>query len=387
MSLIVQKFGGTSVASIDRIKHVAKRIISERSQSNDVVVVVSAMAGVTNQLINWVHQSVDSLPDSAEYDVVVSSGEQVTSGLLSLVLSGLGQDARSFLGWQLPIRTDAVYRKAQIQDIETTAIRQCLSEGNIPIVSGFQGVCDEGRITTLGRGGSDLTAIALAAVLKADRCDIYTDVDGVYSADPRVVPQAHRLDYVHCDEMLEMAWQGAKVLQPESVAWGKRQGVPVWVRSSFHDGGGTCVSFKPSSAATSGVTGIASNRNIAVFDGAQDLDKPALKSLLKTQHIHVEFVEDSNKFIVLSEDVMQAEALVAFEGMKIDRERSMVSIVGTDVGLYKDLLADYPGQFIESCDLRLGKIIPKSQEEDMVRCLHKQFISQKTDSTTERKVA
>src|SRR5882672_5711359 len=240
MARIVQKFGGTSVADIERIGNAAGRVKREVDAGNQVAVVVSAMAGATNQLVGWTRQ-VNPLHDACEYDVVLSSGEQVTAGLLALALQALGVNARSWLGWQIPIRTDGVHSKARIEAIPTAEIERRLTEGQVAVVAGFQGIGPRGRITTLGRGGSDTSAVALAAALEADRCDIFTDVDGVYTSDPRIVAKARKLSRITYEEMLEMASQGAKVLETRSVELAMNHQVRVHVRSSFRDAPGTLV--------------------------------------------------------------------------------------------------------------------------------------------------
>ncbi|MCW8863164.1 MAG: aspartate kinase, partial [Rhodospirillales bacterium] len=240
MARIVQKFGGTSVGDVERIKNVARRVKKEVDAGNEVAVVVSAMAGVTNQLVDYV-SNVSSVYDAREYDIVVSSGEQVTSGLLALALQDLGIAARSWQGWQIPIRTDGVHSKARIEGIETEELIARMQKGEVVVVPGFQGLAPDNRVTTLGRGGSDTSAVALAAALKADRCDIYTDVDGVYSTDPRIVPKARKLERITYEEMLEMASLGAKVLQTRSVEMAMKHSVRVQVLSSFEDTPGTLV--------------------------------------------------------------------------------------------------------------------------------------------------
>src|ERR1700730_14772485 len=232
MARIVQKFGGTSVADVERVKNVARRVKCEVDTGNEVAVVVSAMAGKTNQLIDWTRDT-SRLHDAREYDVVVSSGEQVTAGVLALALQDLGIDARSWLGWQIPIRTDGVHSKARIEGIDVTEIRRRLAQGQVAVVAGFQGIGPRGRITTLGRGGSDTSAVALAAALEADRCDIFTDVDGVYTSDPRLVSKTPQLARIPYEEMLEMASQGAKVLETRSVEGAMNHQVRVHVRSSL----------------------------------------------------------------------------------------------------------------------------------------------------------
>ena len=212
MARIVQKFGGTSVGDLDRIRNVAQKVKAEVEQGNEVAVVVSAMAGTTNQLAAWA-KDIGPMHDAREYDAIVATGEQVTVGLLAIALQNIGIDARSWLGWQVPFRTDVVHSSARIEDIQADDIADRLRQGQVAVVAGFQGISDEGRITTLGRGGSDTSAVALAAALNADRCDIYTDVDGVYTTDPRIMPKARKLDQITFEEMLEMASAGAKVLQ------------------------------------------------------------------------------------------------------------------------------------------------------------------------------
>src|SRR5581483_5978249 len=248
MALLVLKFGGTSVADIDRIRNVAAHVKREVDAGHAVAVVVSAMAGHTNQLVALVEQAwgykerknngqdpegQSAHYDEREYDAVVSSGEQVTSGLLALVLQSLGLKARSWQGWQIPLHTDSAHRKARITGLDVAELKERMKGGEVAVVAGFQGIAPGNRISTLGRGGSDTSAVALAAALSADRCDIYTDVDGVYTTDPRIVPKAHRLDRISYEEMLEMASQGAKVLQTRSVELAMQRGVRVLVRSSF----------------------------------------------------------------------------------------------------------------------------------------------------------
>lgn len=234
MSLIVVKFGGTSVADVERIEAAAKKVQREVAKGNKVAVVVSAMAGVTNQLAGYVN-NINKLHDPQEYDVVVSSGEQITSGLMALALQKLGLKAHSWQGWQVRVLTDSTHGKARISSIDTQELKGKLLAGEVAVVPGFQGVTEGGRITTLGRGGSDTSAVALAAALKADRCDIYTDVDGVYTTDPRIVPEARKIDRISYEEMLELASVGAKVLQTRSVGIAMKEDVPLQVLSSFEE--------------------------------------------------------------------------------------------------------------------------------------------------------
>ena len=240
MSIIVQKFGGTSVADVARIREVARHVEKEVKIGNQVVVVVSAMAGTTNQLVDWVSE-VNTCHDFEEYDVILSTGEQVTSGLLALSLQNIGIKARSWMSWQIPLETDSTHGKSRIIDIDTEVIKKSLQSGSVAVIPGFQGISSKNKITTLGRGGSDTTAVALAAALKAMRCDIYTDVDGVYTTDPRIVPDAQKIANITYEEMLEMASQGAKVLQTRSVALAMRYNVSLQVRSSFENIPGTMV--------------------------------------------------------------------------------------------------------------------------------------------------
>ena len=240
MARIVQKFGGTSVADIDRIRAVAGRVKAAVEAGDQVCVVLSAMAGTTNRLIEWTRDAA-KLHDAREYDVVVSAGEQMTVGLLAMVLRDMGLQARSWLGWQVPIRTDGRHGSARITQIEAGEIVERLDRGEVAVVAGFQGFSPERRITTLGRGGSDTSAVALAAAIGADRCDIFTDVDGVYTADPRIVTRARKIDRITYEEMLELASQGAKVLQTRSVEIAMNHQVRVQVRSSFSDAPGTLV--------------------------------------------------------------------------------------------------------------------------------------------------
>jgi len=240
MARIVLKFGGTSVGDIDRIKNVARKVEQEVKAGHQVAVVVSAMSGVTNQLVKYC-TDIDKLHDAREYDAVVASGEQVTSGLLAISLQSIGIPARSWLGWQIPIRTDGTHSKARIVSIDTASIEACMNAGEVAVVAGFQGMTEDGRITTLGRGGSDTSAVALAAALKADRCDIYTDVDGVYTTDPRIVTKARKLSKITYEEMLELASQGAKVLQTRSVEMAMNHRVRVQVLSSFEAAEGSAL--------------------------------------------------------------------------------------------------------------------------------------------------
>jgi aspartate kinase len=275
MARIVMKFGGTSLANLERIRHVAKRVKSEVERGNEVAVVVSAMSGVTNQLVDYVNDSAN-LFDLREYDVVVSSGEQVTAGLLAVVLQDRGVMARSWLGWQLPMRTDDSHGSARIQEIEVAEISRRMAEGQVAVVAGFQGVDSQGRVTTLGRGGSDTSAVALAAALQAERCDIYTDVDGVYTTDPRIVAKARKLEKITYEEMLEMASQGAKVLQTRAVEAAMNHRVRVQVLSSFEELPGTLVVDEDEIMEQQVVSGIAYSRDEAKITLVKVPDRPGV---------------------------------------------------------------------------------------------------------------
>ncbi len=271
MARIVMKFGGTSVGDIARIKNVANRVKAEVDRGNQVAVAVSAMSGVTNQLVDYCTQMAP-LHDAREYDAVVATGEQVTSGLLAIGLQELGLQARSWAGWQIPIVTDDAHGKARIEKIDGSEIIAAMEKGHVAVVAGFQGIGPENRVSTLGRGGSDTTAVALAAALKADRCDIYTDVDGVYTTDPRIVKTAKKLDKITYEEMLEMASLGAKVLQTRSVEMAMKHHVRVQVLSSFSDVPGTLVCDEEEIVEKALVSGIAYSRDEAkvTLVGVQD---------------------------------------------------------------------------------------------------------------------
>jgi aspartate kinase len=262
MALIVQKYGGTSVGSVDRIENVAEKVIKTRKQGHDVVVVVSAMSGETNRLLALAKE-ITPQPNPRELDVVLSTGEQVTIGLLAIALEKRGQPARSYTGAQVRILTDSAYTKARIQDIDCDRMRADLGEGRVVIVAGFQGIDADGSITTLGRGGSDTTGVALAAALKADECQIYTDVDGVYTTDPRVVPEARRMAKITFEEMLEMASLGSKVLQIRSVEFAGKYKVPLRVLSTFVDGEGTLITLEDDGMEEPLISGVAFNRDEA----------------------------------------------------------------------------------------------------------------------------
>ncbi|MEJ2508698.1 MAG: aspartate kinase [Gammaproteobacteria bacterium] len=275
MALIVQKYGGTSVGSVERIEHVAERLIQARARGHDVVVVVSAMSGETNRLVELA-RAVDPHPNPREMDVLLSTGEQVTIALLSMALNRRGCPARSYTGSQVHIRTDSAFTKARILGIDEARVRQDLAAGRVVVIAGFQGMDEAGNITTLGRGGSDTTAVAMAAALKADECQIYTDVDGVYTTDPRVEPNARRLSRITFEEMLEMASLGSKVLQIRAVEFAGKYNVPLRVLSSFEEGEGTLITYEEEGMEQALISGIAFNRDEAKLTVLGVPDRPGV---------------------------------------------------------------------------------------------------------------
>ena len=275
MSLLVQKYGGTSVGTVERIQAVARRVAADRARGHDMVVVVSAMSGETNRLLGLAHALHPNAP-ARETDVLLATGEQVTIALLSMALEQLGCPAKSYTGGQVHIRTDNVHGKARIVAIDDARVRQDLATGRVVVIAGFQGVDEEGNITTLGRGGSDTTAVAMAAALKADECQIYTDVDGVYTTDPRVCPQARRLAQITVEEMLELASLGAKVLQIRSVEFAGKYRVPLRVLSSFEDGPGTLITYEESKMEQALISGIAFSRDEAKLTIKGIPDEPGI---------------------------------------------------------------------------------------------------------------
>jgi len=298
MARIVMKFGGTSVADLDRIRNVAARVKREADAGNQVAVVVSAMAGETNKLLGWC-QALSALHDAREYDTVVASGEQVTAGLLAIALQEIGVEARSWQGWQIPIQTDNAHGKARILEIDGSDLIKRMGMGHVAVVAGFQGTAPNRRITTLGRGGSDTSAVALAAALRADRCDIYTDVDGVYTTDPRIVPAARRLDRIAYEEMLELASVGAKVLQTRSVELAMNEHVRVRVLSSFQDlpvdaETGTLVVDEDEIVEKQMVAGIAYSRDDAKITVRRVPDRPGIAATifgaLAAQNVNVDMI-------------------------------------------------------------------------------------------------
>jgi aspartate kinase len=324
MARIVKKFGGTSVADMERIRAVAARVKKAVDQGDQVVVVVSAMSGVTNQLVGYVTEA-SSLYDAREYDAVVASGEQVTAGLTAITLQEMGVDARSWLGWQVPVHTTDAHGSARIEEIDTKLLEERLNIGQVAVIAGFQGIGPDNRITTLGRGGSDTTAVAFAAALKADRCDIYTDVDGVYTTDPRIVTSAAKLDAITYEEMLEMASLGAKVLQTRSVELAMRYRVPLQVLTSFEDLPGTMVVDEEDIVEQAEISGIAYSSDEAKITVEQVADRPGVSAAifgpLADANINVDM-------IVQNVGAADNTTDVTFTVPRADMERSVAVIEG-----------------------------------------------------------
>jgi aspartate kinase len=406
MARIVMKFGGTSVADIDRIRNVARLVKREVEQGNQVAVVVSAMAGVTNQLVGWVNQ-ISPLHDAREYDSVVATGEQVTSGLLALALHELGLQARSWLGWQMPLVTDGIHGKARIKRIDTDTMIERLGQGQVAVVAGFQGLGPDNRVTTLGRGGSDTSAVALAAALNADRCDIYTDVDGVYTCDPRIVAKARKLAKITYEEMLEMASLGAKVLQTRSVEMAMNHRVRVQVLSSFTDTPGTLRHNLPGTLVVDEdeivekevVSGIAYSRDEAKITLTKVADKPGVAAAifgpLAADSINVDMIvqnvsEDGRTtdltFTVTKADLDRAvkaledgKGLIGFQKIVPDPNVVKVSVIGvgmrshTGVALtmFKTLAEKGINiEVISTSEIKISVLINEQYLELALRALH-----------------
>lgn len=337
MARLVMKFGGTSVADMDRIQHVAARVKRERDAGNQVAVVVSAMAGATNQLVAWTNQAA-KMPDRREYDVVVATGEQVTAGLLALALQDIGVPARSWLGWQIPISSSDAHGAARILAIDAVQLEAGFVRNEVAVVAGFQGVAPGGRVSTLGRGGSDTSAVALAAAVKADRCDIFTDVDGVYTTDPRIVAKARKLDKITYEEMLEMASLGAKVLQTRSVELAMTHNVRVQVLSSFEDKPGTLVCDEGEIVEQAVVSGIAYSKDEAKITLIRVADKPGVAASifgpLAEANINVDMIVQN-----VSEDGSSTDMTFTVGRADLDRAVQVITALQSDLN-YRQLLDD-----------------------------------------------
>ena len=407
MARIVLKFGGTSVGDTDRIKNVANKVKAEVDRGNEVAVVVSAMTGATNQLVKWVGE-ISTLHDPREYDVVVATGEQVTIGLLAMALQEKGVKSRSWLSWQLPIRTDDAHAKARIVDIDTTGMARAMAGGEVPIVPGFQGLSPDGRVTTLGRGGSDTSAVALAAALEADRCDIYTDVDGVYTTDPRIVEKARKIDQVTYEEMLEMASQGSKVLQTRSVELAMNHHVRVQVLSSFDaalgsDLPGTMVVDEEEIMAKglekSVVSGIAFAKDEAKVTVTRVPDRPGVAAAifgpLAEINVNVDMIVQNVSLDGSSTDItftvpradlaravdrlQKAKAELKFADVQSDTNVTKVSVIGVGMRshagvalkMFETLAAKGINiQVISTSEIKISVLVAAEYTELAVRALH-----------------
>jgi len=398
MARIVMKFGGTSMAGMERIRNVAARVKHVVSQGNEVAVVVSAMAGDTDRLVGFCKEA-SPLYDPAEYDVVVASGEQVTSGLLAMTLKAMGVDARSWLGWQLPIRTVEAHAKARVSDIDTIDLLASMRAGKVAVIPGFQGMMADGRVSTLGRGGSDTSAVALAAALKADRCDIFTDVDGVYTTDPRIVAKARKLDKISYEEMLEMASVGAKVLQIRSVEMAMKHGVRLQVLSSFEDKPGTLVVDEDEIMEQELVSGIAYSRDEAKITLLKVADRPGIAASifgpLADANINVDMIVQNVSesgdttdmtFTVSKADFERAKQViegqrnqVQFAGMIADSNVVKVSVIGVGMRshagiaqrMFKALAEKGINiQVISTSEIKISVLVAEEYTELAVRALH-----------------
>jgi len=407
MARIVLKFGGTSVGNTDRIKKVARTVKAETERGNEVAVVVSAMSGTTNQLIKWVHE-IAPLHDPCEYDVIVATGEQVTVGLLALALQQEGVKSRSWASWQIPIRTTDAHAAARIVDIETTELLRTMALGEVPIIPGFQGLSPDGRTTTLGRGGSDTSAVALAAALKAERCDIYTDVDGVYTTDPRIVEKARKIDRVTYEEMLEMASQGSKVLQTRSVELAMNHHVRVQVLSSFDEAlgsdlPGTLVVDEDEIMAQglekSVVSGIAFAKDEAKITVTRVADRPGVAAAifgpLAEANINVDMIVQNVSLDGSSTDITftvtradlaraverleRARAELKFDEIKSDTNVAKVSVIGVGMRshagvalkMFETLAAKGINiQVISTSEIKVSVLVAAEYTELAVRALH-----------------
>jgi aspartate kinase len=401
MALLVQKYGGTSVGTVERIRHVAEKIRAARRAGNEVVVVVSAMAGETNRLVALAHE-ISEMPDDREKDVLLASGEQVSIALLSLALKELGQPARSFLGHQVRIETDKAYGRARIRNIDSRRIVQSLQAGEVVVVAGFQGVDEDDNITTLGRGGSDTSAVALAAFLNAEACEIYTDVEGVFTTDPGICQGAKKLARISYDEMIELASTGAKVLEIRSVEFAKKFSVPVHVRSTFADVEGTWLVKEDESMDDVLVSGVSYDKNEAKITLVRVPDRPGLAAQIfgpiADAHIVVDMIiqnasEDGTTdltFTVSKTDHKKALSIVEqtlpalkAKGVRVDTDIAKVSVVGVGMRTHAGVAAKMfevlarEGiniEMISASEIKISVVIDAKYTELAVRVLHDAFI-------------
>ncbi len=398
MARIVMKFGGTSVADLDRIRNVAARVKREVEAGHQVAVVVSAMAGATNQLVKWC-QELSPLHDAREYDTVVATGEQVTIGLTAIALQAVGVEARSWQGWQVPIRTDDAHGKARVESIEGAELIARMEQGQVPVVAGFQGIEPvRNRVTTLGRGGSDLSAVALAAALKADRCDIYTDVDGIYTTDPRIVPRARKLERISYEEMLELASVGAKVLQTRSVELAMKERVRVQVLSSFEDRPGSLVVDEDEIMEKPIVSGIAYSRDEAKVTLRHLPDRPGVAARvfgpLSEANVNVDMIVQNigadgstdmtftvgRADLPRARDILgRAQADLGFEALLADDDVAKISVVGigmrTHAGVASTMFRTLAEkginiQVISTSEIKVSVLVGADYTELAVRALH-----------------
>ena len=410
MALVVQKYGGTSVGTVEKIRNVAKRVAKTFDDGNEVVVIVSAMAGETNRLVALADEMCE-FPSEREYDVLVATGEQVTIALLSMCLQSMGYSAKSYLGSQIPMITDYSHAKARIKSIDDKKIREDLKSGTIIVVAGFQGVDEEGNITTLGRGGSDTSAVAIAAGLKADVCEIYTDVDGVYTTDPRIVPEARKIDRISYEEMLEMASLGAKILQIRSVEFAKKYNVVIHVRTSFDDRPGTLVMKEDSEMETVLVSGVTYNKDEAKISIFGVPDQPGIAaqifSPLSNNNITVDMIiqnvskdgatdmtftvpkSDCKKAVQIIEEVAPK---IGAQGVSHDTSIAKVSIVGVGMrshsGVASTMFESLSREginieMISTSEIKTSCIIDSKYTELAVRVLHQAFGLDRQDNEEE----
>ena len=400
MALVIQKYGGTSVANIAKIEKVAQKVIKAKESRNQVVVVLSAMAGETDRLISLAHQVADD-PDEREYDALISTGEQITVTLLAMMLNKLGYKAKSLLGFQAKILTDQAYKKARILSINAKAIKSELKKGTIVVIAGFQGIDAENNITTLGRGGSDTSAVALAAALRADVCDIFTDVDGVYTTDPSICSKARRLNKISYDEMLEMARSGAKVLQPRSVEMAKKFQVPMYVRSTFSDEGGTLVTKEDKEMEREVVSGVTYDRDQAKITIVRVPDRAGIAARLFTplseHNIIVDMIIQNASidgytdltFTVSRKDIKQAKKLIeetakdiGAQKVEVDEHVAKVSIVGVGMvshaGVAAKMFATLAHEginilMISTSEIKVSCVMQAKYTELAVMVLHDAF--------------
>ncbi len=407
MAVIVQKYGGTSVGDLERIANVAKRVIARKDEGNRMVVVVSAMAGETDRLINLAKKVVQ-VPNERELDVLMATGEQQTVALLAITFEQMGHKSRSYCGWQIPIKTDSAFGAARINDVDTEAMMADLRDGYIVVVAGFQGVDEKGNVTTLGRGGSDTSAVAVAAALKADLCEIFTDVDGVYTADPNVTSKAHKIDKIAYEEMLEMAALGTKVLHTRAVEFAMRHNVPLVVRSSFNDNEGTLVVEESAEMEKESVSAVACDSKVAKITFAGVPDKPGVASrifsALADANVVVDMIiqnssadgitdltftipeADLAKSLIICREISAAMGAPNVFG---SNDIAKVSVIGLGMRSYSGVAAKMFSalaqeginiQMISTSEIKISCVIDRKYGELAVRALHDTFDLGKTSS-------